>query len=120
KPVPAANDGGSGTAVMLELARQMKDHPPPIGVDLLFDDGEDYGKDKIDGLDHFFLGVKHYVQVKPANYNPRFSILLDMVGDKKALFEAEANSAQSAPQFVREVWETATKLGLSHFKSAAG
>jgi glutaminyl-peptide cyclotransferase len=120
KPVPAANDGASGIAVMLELARQMHDHPPPIGVDLLFDDGEDYGKDNVDGLNKFFLGVKHYVQAKPANYNPRFAILLDMVGDKKAMFMPEFNSAQAAPNFVREIWETAAKLGLTHFKSAPG
>ena len=115
KPIPAANDGGSGTAVMLELARQMKLHPPPIGVDLFFDDGEDYGKYKVDGLDRYFLGVKYFVNNKPADYNPRFDILLDMVGDTNADFEPESNSVQSAPQYVDEIWNTAQQMGLSHF-----
>jgi glutaminyl-peptide cyclotransferase len=118
--VPAANDGGSGTAVMLELARAMKDNPPPIGVDLLFDDGEDYGKYNIDQLDRYFLGVKNFVQSKPANYNPRYAILLDMVGDKHAVFQPEVNSKNSAPQLVTEIWKVAESLGLSHFKSTPG
>jgi len=119
-PVPAANDGASGIAVMLELARQMKNHPPPIGVDLLFDDGEDYGNETPEGAAKWFLGVKHYVQVKPPEYNPRFAILLDMVGDKNAVFKTEPYSAQNASDYVREIWETAKKLGLSHFQSVAG
>ncbi len=119
-PIPAANDGGSGTAVMLELARQMKLHPPPIGVDLFFDDGEDYGKYQVDNLTRYFLGVKYFVSVKPADYNPRFAILLNMVGDTNADFEPETNSVQSAPQFVNEIWNTAAQMGLSHFHTGHG
>ncbi|HET6402437.1 MAG TPA: M28 family peptidase [Candidatus Kapabacteria bacterium] len=119
-PIPAANDGGSGTAVMLELARQFKDHPPPIGVDLFFDDGEDYGKYKVDNLDRYFLGVKYFVANKPANYNPQVAILLDMVGDTNADFEPETNSVQSAPQWVNEIWNTAKEMGLSHFRTGNG
>ena len=115
KPVPAANDAGSGTAVMLELARQMKDHPPPIGVDLFFDDGEDYGKDKVDSDKRFFLGVKYFLKVKQANYNPRFAILLDMVGDSNADFIPEQSSERAAALYVKEIWNQAATLGLSHF-----
>ena len=117
KPVPAANDAGSGVGVMLELARQMKDHPPPIGVDLFFDDGEDYGKDKIDGLNRYFLGVKYFVKMKPESYAPRFAILLDMVGDTNAAFVPEMNSVQAAQIYVNEIWKTAKDLGLSHFNT---
>jgi glutaminyl-peptide cyclotransferase len=115
KPIPAANDGGSGVGVMLELARQMKDHPPPIGVDLFFDDGEDYGKYDVDKLDRYFLGVKYFVAHKPAGYSPRFAILLDMVGDTNADFEPETNSMQAASIYVNEIWNTAKTLGLRHF-----
>lgn len=118
--VPAANDGASGVAVMLELARAMKDSMPPIGVDLLFDDGEDYGDYNQNQLDWYFLGVKHFMQTKPANYNPRFAILLDMVGDKKAKFAPEVNSVNSAPQLVTEIWKTAQSMGLTHFKQEKG
>ena len=43
KPVPGANDGASGVAVLLGVADVLKQHPPAVGVDLLFVDGEDYG-----------------------------------------------------------------------------
>ncbi len=119
-PVPAANDAGSGTAVMLELAKAMKDDPPPIGVDLLFDDGEDYGKPSIDDLNKYFLGAKYFIKTKPADYNPRFAILLDMVGDKNAEFKPEGNSMHSAQQFTTEIWKAAQDLGLTTFKQAAG
>src|SRR5690606_15273159 len=41
QPVPGANDGASGTAVLMVLAELLHQQPPPIGVDLLFVDGED-------------------------------------------------------------------------------
>ena len=51
-PVPGANDGASGTAVLLELARIFGATDPPMGIDLLFVDGEDYGPE----IDDMFLG----------------------------------------------------------------
>ena len=42
-PVPGANDAGSGVAVLLEVAERMRAAPPPVGVDLVFLDGEDLG-----------------------------------------------------------------------------
>ena len=120
KPVPAANDAGSGVAVMLELARQFKASPPPIGIDLLFDDGEDYGKDEVDTLARFFLGVKYFVKVKEANFHPRFALLLDMVGDKNAVFETDPYSVQNAPSVVSEIWKTAASLNLQHFRNSQG
>jgi Zn-dependent M28 family amino/carboxypeptidase len=118
--VPAANDGGSGSAVLLELARAMKENAPPIGVDLLFDDGEDYGIFDSDQLNRYFLGAKYFVKTKPASYNPRFAILLDMVGDKNAQFLKEGNSLEKAGAFTNEVWKAASDLGLSTFKQLRG
>ncbi|MEO8873566.1 MAG: M28 family peptidase [Candidatus Kapaibacterium sp.] len=120
KAVPAANDGGSGTAVMLELARRFKENPPPIGVDLLFDDGEDYGQTSIDDMNKYFLGAKYFVKVKDAGYLPRFAILLDMVGDKKAEFMPEGNSRERAGSFTKEIWQVAQTLGLTTFKQSPG
>ncbi|CUS81495.1 M28 family peptidase, partial [Candidatus Kryptobacter tengchongensis] len=81
QPVPGANDGASGVAVLLEIARILKDNPAPIGVDIVFFDGEDLG---IAGdLDNFCIGSKYFAKNKPVNYLPQFGILLDMVGDKE-------------------------------------
>lgn len=52
-PILGANDGGSGTAVLLELAKILKENPPKFGVDLVFFDGEDYGKEG--DLESYFL-----------------------------------------------------------------
>jgi glutaminyl-peptide cyclotransferase len=120
KPVPAANDGASGTAVLLELARQFKASPPPIGVDILLDDGEDYGIDSIDHEQKYFIGVKHFVSTRAPGFHPALAILLDMVGDKNAVFRPEPLSMQSAPDYVNLIWETARNMNLSHFNMTTG
>jgi glutaminyl-peptide cyclotransferase len=120
KPIPAANDGGSGVGVLLEIARQMKDNPPPIGVDILLTDGEDYGISDVDEMDKYFLGAKHFAQNRPQGYYPRMGILLDLVGDPKAVFKKEAYSMQAAPTVVNLVWNTAKELNLSRFSQEEG
>ena len=44
-PIPGANDGASGVAVLIELASLMGKSPPPLGVDIVLFDGEDYRKE---------------------------------------------------------------------------
>jgi glutaminyl-peptide cyclotransferase len=118
--IPAANDGGSGVGVLLEIARQMKDNPPPIGVDILLTDGEDYGISDVDDMDKYFLGAKHFAKNKPQGYYPRLGILLDLVGDPKAVFKKEAYSMQAAPNIVNFVWNTARELNLKTFSQEVG
>ena len=60
EPIIGANDGGSGVAVLLEMAALWKVEPPPVGVDLIFFDGEDFGRDQ--DLDEYFLGSKAYTR----------------------------------------------------------
>lgn len=109
-PLPGANDGASGTAVLLELARVFRDMAPPMGVDLLFIDGEDYGPE----TDDMFLGARRYAQgLANADPRPVYGVLLDMVGEADARFEVEAYSIQLAPIVVRKVWDAAARLGYS-------
>jgi len=62
-PVPGANDGASGVAVLLGLADVLKATPPTIGVDLLFVDGEDYGdfNDSTETL----IGARYFAKHQP-------------------------------------------------------
>ena len=120
KPIAAANDGASGVGVLLEIARQMKDNPPPIGVDILLTDGEDYGDSDIDEEEKYFLGAKHFAKNRPAGYYPRLGILLDLVGDRKAVFKKEAYSMQAAPSIVNFVWGVAQELNLRTFSQELG
>lgn len=110
-PVPGANDGASGTAMLIALGDVLKGAPPRIGVDFLFVDGEDYGEFGPPDVD-VLLGAAHFAKhpVVP-NYQPLFGVLWDMVGDRDLRFEQEANSLRDAPEVVSLVWETAQRLG---------
>lgn len=117
-PILGANDGASGVGVLLELARILKEKPVSYGVDLVFFDGEDYGQES--DLGNYFLGSKYFATQKPSDYNPAFGILLDMVGDKEAVFNKEGKSMLYAPEVVNMVWSIARKLNAGSFSEAEG
>jgi len=116
-PIPGANDGASGVAVLLEVARALATWDPGIGVDLVFLDGEDYGREG--EVDYYCLGAKAFVRAAGA-YRPRAVILVDMVGDRDLHIPMEANSRQMAPALTRLVFAVAESLGVSQFSSTAG
>jgi Zn-dependent M28 family amino/carboxypeptidase len=112
KPILGANDGASGVAVLLEIARHLQKYPPRVGIDIVFFDGEDYGREG--DLANYCLGSRHFV----ANNNkffPRFAVLLDMVGDAQLELPIEGYSQQYAPDLVQTVWNTAADVGISQF-----
>jgi Peptidase family M28 len=118
EPIPGANDGASGVAVLMEIARLMQTTPASIGVDMVMFDGEDYG---LEGdLNYYFLGAKYFAHHKPADYAPRFGILLDMVGDADLQIPREQNSITLAPDIVDMVWSTARSLGVWQFTDDTG
>ena len=105
-PVPGANDGASGVAVLLALGELFSLQPPPVGVDLLFVDGEDYGPTTAD----MFIGSSRYAE-QPLAGLPRYAVLLDMVGDRDPSFPVEGYSSRYAPRVVQRVWGVARELG---------
>ncbi|MFA5667703.1 MAG: M28 family peptidase [Balneolaceae bacterium] len=110
EPIAGADDGASGVAVLLELARIFSEENPPIGVDIVLFDGEDYGTSG--DLSRYFLGSRHWSKNPPVpGYNPRFGILLDMVGAENAFFPKEVNSIAYAPNLMEEVWAIAGQKG---------
>lgn len=111
QPVPGANDGASGTAMLLVLAEALKAVPSPIGVDLLFTDGEDFGD--FDTMTDVLIGAEYYagnILPEPA-YRPMFAVLWDMVGDRNQRFLQEGYSLQFAPEVVDMVWSLAASMG---------
>ncbi len=90
-PIPAANDGGSGTAVLLELARCLTEEPPAGDVVLAWFDGEDLG-----GIDDFeyAVGSRRFVQQPPDGFDADRVVALDMVGGKDMRLNIEGNSLQ--------------------------
>lgn len=115
KPILGANDGASGVAVLLTIAKILSENKVNYGVDIVLFDGEDYGKEG--DLLNYSLGAKYFAQNKPEYIRPQFAILLDMVGDKEAQFKKEPNSIRFAPDIVDLVWNLANKLNLKTFSN---
>lgn len=109
-PIPGANDGASGVAMLLALADALKQAPPAVGVDILLVDGEDYGD--FDADRDVFIGSRYFAEHLPsADYRPLFGVVWDMVGDRDLQIYQEGNSVQAAPEVVARVWREAESLG---------
>lgn len=113
-PMPGANDGASGVALLIGVGDALKKAPATVGVDLLFVDGEDYGLD-FSGPD-VLLGSKYFATHLPSSgYKPLYAVLFDMIGDKDLGIYQEPNSLQRAPEVVSLVWNEAQSLGYSRY-----
>jgi len=117
QPVPGANDGASGVAVCLELARLLGAAPPPFGVDLILFDAEDQGPRG--RTDEYLIGSRWFAS-QARSYRPVALFLLDMVGDARLNISIEAYSDSLAPGLVDLVWGAADSLGLSGFVDTVG
>ena len=116
KPVLAANDGASGVAVMLELARVLSADTCrlPVGVDFVCFDAEDWGTEH--QSDSWALGAQYWAKSIHKELNGktyRYGILLDMVGGQGARFYQEGVSLLYAKNVVDRVWKAATIAGYS-------
>ncbi|NNC96094.1 MAG: M28 family peptidase [Chitinophagales bacterium] len=114
-----ANDGASGTGVLLSIAKSISEHPIELGIDIILFDVEDYGQPENVRKykpDTYCLGSQSWAKnphVK--NYRAQFGILLDMVGAKNAVFPREGVSMQYAPTITTEIWDVANLLGYSKY-----
>lgn len=105
QPVPGANDGASGVAVLVELARVLPDDTLPIW--LLFTDAEDNGR--ISGWD-WILGARYFVSTM--KFHPKAVIVVDMIGDRELNIYKELNSD---PELTSQIWEVARTLGYEAY-----
>lgn len=122
-PVMGANDGASGAAVLLEMARLFSLKKPDVGIDIVLFDLEDIGdegaEEMPDKLNPFGIGSIKFVEMNP-NYIPAWGILLDMVGDKNLEIPKEANSVSRASSVLNKVYAAAKELGIKEFKDELG
>lgn len=116
-PIDGANDGASGVAVLLEIARQISRSPAEVGIDILLTDAEDYGShaDGDDAEDSWCVGAQQFADALPyaPGELPYMGILLDMVGGRDASFPMEYFSAAYARVPTAKVWAAAEKAGTS-------
>jgi glutaminyl-peptide cyclotransferase len=117
-PVPAAVDGAAGAGILIEMGRLVgARRPDGIGVDLVFFDGEDYGKEG--DLQHYLLGSKHFAS-NLAGYRPEKAILLDMVGGVDTQIGRERYSQENAAALNDTLFARAAELGLDYFVDHVG
>ncbi len=119
KPIDGANDGASGVAILMEIAKILSQHKPPVGIDIILFDAEDYGptedKKGIPNADYFWGLGSQYWSKNPhkAGYKARYGILLDMTGTYNPTFTKEGFSVKYAPDILDKVWNIAASLGYS-------
>ena len=111
-PIMGANDGASGVAILLELARILAGNKAPIGVNLVFFDAEDLGSP---GLNETYCQGSSYFAKQLPIPKPDEAINLDMVGDKQLTLPIERYSYDFHPDLVRDLWDRAKDLGLHAF-----
>ncbi len=131
----AANDGASGVAVMLEIARLLNTAPADsslftlrssLGVDFICFDAEDWGTPQWDDSpsysDTWALGAQYWAANPHVDgYSARYGILLDMVGGEGAQFYQEQQSLSYARSVVDKVWRSAQTVGFgSYFPKKEG
>jgi glutaminyl-peptide cyclotransferase len=116
EPILGANDGGSGTAVLLGLAQYLSQHPVARPVHLVFFDGEDFGP-KDSGLN--LLGSTYYaqqlVQVEKTKW-PYWVLIIDMIGDKDLQIFKESYSVKGSSSFLDKIYRIASEQGAKSFK----
>lgn len=111
-PVPGANDGASGVAVLLELARVLPERLTDEEVWLVFFDGEDSGN--LDGWEWHAGASAFAAQLTRI---PQAVVVVDMVGDADLRLPVERNSD---PALVEEIWRVAERLGAGAFVEEPG
>ena len=104
RPVAGANTGASGTALLVALAEALRQQAPPVGVDLLFTDGDDFERGKL-------LGTARFLERRPPGYRPAFALVLDQVADRDAWLPQDAASRRAAAAIVHRVWGIARQMG---------
>lgn len=107
-----ANDGGSSTAFLLELARVLKDRKNAVPIEILFLDGEEaFGEWETGNT----FGSRHYVaaaQKAGTIKDIKALVLVDMVGEADLVVKRESNST---PWLTDAIWSAARELKRPEF-----
>ena len=120
EPFVSANDGGSGVALLMELAHHMKGLKTEVGVDFVLFDGEEFIHGRGDDL---FFGSRYFAaEYRKAKKPPLYTaaVVLDMIAGKSPRFPVEQHSWFNAALLTLELWNTAEELGCTMFQKRQG
>lgn len=122
RPFASANDGTSGVANLMELARHLKDLPSNYGVDVVLFDGEEYVFDR---QDDFFFGSEEFARQYLATKDKTgtkyaAAVLLDLCAHENARLAVEGYSWAMAPNLVTHLWGVAESVGAKSFHYKRG
>lgn len=120
KAIDGANDGAGACGALLEIARQIGNEPPVVGIDIILFDAEDWGTPRFNqsglGSSGWCLGSEYWAKYPHIpNYTAKYGILLDMVSAPGAKFYKEYYSMQYAGKIVNKIWDTAQALGYGDY-----
>lgn len=112
-----ANDGASGTALLMELGNDIRQIKTDFGVDFVFFDAEEF---IFNTQGRYFVGSEYFARkykAEPPAYRYRWAVLLDMIGDADLQLFQERNSTwwPDSKPLVDAIWATAARLGVREF-----
>lgn len=117
-PLLGANDGASGSGLLMEMARAMSSLPPSVGVDFVFFDVEDQGIPEWANRyedNTWCKGSQHWAK-NPHRmfYQADYGILYDMVGTSEPRYTKEEISMNFAQGLMNKMWSCASYLGYGN------
>ena len=121
-PMPGANNSASGVAVLLETARAISEmaDAPPVGIDMIFFDGEEGPLSLGAGDPNFHsIGSPHFTERLAEFYpnaKPEKMLDFDMVCDRDLHLKIEQSGLHSAPAEVKKFWEIGMKIAPGAFE----
>lgn len=120
QPIPGANDGTSGVAVLLALLPVLRDAlNEEAGFTIAFFDGEELGRPDHGGYCAGSMYFAEHIDDAPGSMaQSEFGIVLDMVGDAELTIAREPNSVRQNAALVERLWESAELLGEGAFVDA--
>jgi len=122
-PMPGANNSASGVALLLETARALKaaKTPPPVGIDLVFFDGEEGPVSLGAGDPHWQpLGSPYFVQHLDDTYptaKPEQAVIFDMVCWREEKLRPEQASLLYASDAVQKFWHIGRTFAPAYFSA---
>lgn len=113
EPILGANDGGSGVALLLEIAKHISENPlKNYGIDIVFFDAEDWGYEG--DAEKFCIGSKYFAE-NMEGISPVYGILVDLIADKNPTYKMDGYSLYYASDYLYKVWKKAQSLGYTEF-----